>query len=147
MTMNSTVTKNYNVTNMWRNISHHGQRFFVLKHSSDVGNDFFHVVVRHFRAPSCAYALRAVDEHHGNNWQVILWLNALAVVEVVPQQGVVMLAKQETRERTELRVYVSRAGRILACCDERREESLCVKLKYLNFLKSANLPPCSRVPN
>ena len=96
-------------------LPHHGQRFLSLNQSFDVGNNFFQVVVRHFRAPPCAYAFRTVDEHHGYDRQVIDWLDGVAVFEVSLQNGIITLAKKQTCETIERRVDVTRIRRILAC--------------------------------
>lgn len=91
---------------------------FVIYYTFNVCNDFFHVVVGHFRFPSCADAICAINEHHGDDWQVILRLSERALTSVVE---LVALAEDETSERTELSEYVTRISRILAYCNEQEK--------------------------
>lgn len=65
--------------------AHHRQRLIAIQHAVDVVDDFSYVVVWDFAGPASANTFGTVDQHHGNDGHIPLWLYALIVIVVVLQ--------------------------------------------------------------
>lgn len=81
-----------------------------------VGHDIARVVVGDGGGPAGANPLSAVDEGHGDDGQVRLGLDLLAVVVQVRELGVVAFGEDDARHGGEPREDVARAGMVLAAC-------------------------------
>ena len=53
---------------------------YLIKDLAQVGDDIPRVVVRDEGRPACADAVAAVDEDHGDNRDIVVWLDRLAIV-------------------------------------------------------------------
>ena len=73
----------------------HGFGFVASDHASKVGDDVARVVIRDARAPTGSDAFSAVDQHHGNDGDVVFRLHHHVIIPDVVQQRVVLQEGQQ----------------------------------------------------
>ena len=74
--------------------THHRLWIIAIEHAFDVGHDLAWVVVGDLSAPACPDSLRAVHEHHRDDWDVPFGLDALVIVRHVLQDRIVVHVEQ-----------------------------------------------------
>mmetsp|Transcript_13089 Transcript_13089/g.34632 ORF Transcript_13089/g.34632 Transcript_13089/m.34632 type:complete len:337 (+) Transcript_13089:990-2000(+) len=95
-------------------IGDHLLQILVLDDPSAVRDHVADVEVRNGGGPASADALRAVHEHHGHDGAVPLRLDLHALLVVVVEHEVVLLAEDQARHGRQARVDVPRGGGVLA---------------------------------
>ncbi len=92
-----------------------------LHHLLQVFADISRIVARNLGGPARTYSLGTIDKHHGNDGQVIFWLNALPLLLKKAQHSIVILIEQVTSDLAQLREDISCACCILATRHPRTE--------------------------
>lgn len=99
----------------------HGFGLLVVDEALEVGDDLAGVVVGDGGGVARADAVAAVDQDHGQHRAVKFGLDALPVLLLVLEQGVVVLVEDVTRHRRQLSEDVTRARGVLASLQARAE--------------------------
>ena len=73
----------------------------VVEDAADVGDDVSRVVVGNGRGPACADAVGAVDQNQGQDWEVVLGFNHLAVLVEVVEERVIAFGENDAADGRE----------------------------------------------
>jgi len=92
-----------------------------LHHLLQVFADISRIVARDLGWPTRTYALGTIDKHHGNDGQVIVWLDTLPLLLKKVQHSIVILIEQVTSDLAQLRENISCARCIFATRHSRTE--------------------------
>ena len=99
----------------------HRLKLLALHQVPDIPHDLTRVVLRYEGAPPSADALGSVDKRHWNDWQVVIGLDALALLFEIGQYSVVSLMEDGSGHGTQRCENVPGACRVLAAHDSGSE--------------------------